>query len=296
MWTISGDRSSEIRSRPPQIAMSGTDRRAGGHDSVGRRVIAMDVPPRADDGTVAPGVDPRPLGGQAPPAGPLPQPLHRLAGRHRHRHDVRRGLDQRDVQQGRQPAARPDLGAGPVAVLRAAAGPGRARTCAMYIFQIVSRSCGPGRSRKKTPSNRSARASSGGSFEMSLAEADDEHVGLVVAEPGQQRAEHPGGDAAVARCRADAAERLLDLVDHDDARRHRVDDPQGLADVRSRSDRPASPSSEPTSSIKVGRPVSLPSAFATRRFSRTPAARAGARRGAGHRPAAPAAGRGCRTT
>src|SRR6185295_12229363 len=39
----------------------------------------------------------------------------------------------------------------------------------MYIFQIDSRSAGPGRSKKKIPSNRSARENSGGILLTSLA-------------------------------------------------------------------------------------------------------------------------------
>ena len=83
-------RSADVR-RVPRIACQ-VDRKGSMAvlASVGGRIVAVDVPPRADDGPVAPRVDPRPLGRQAPPAGPLPQPLHRLAGRHGHRHDARR--------------------------------------------------------------------------------------------------------------------------------------------------------------------------------------------------------------
>ena len=63
------------------------------------------------------GVKPSTVGRQAAAGGPVPKPLDRLAGRHRHRDDVPGGVDQRDVEQGRQPAARLDLGTRPVAVL-----------------------------------------------------------------------------------------------------------------------------------------------------------------------------------
>ena len=128
------------------------------------------VPSGLPDLARDPRVDAGPVGRQAPAGGPVPQPLDRLAGRDGHRHDVRRGLDQRDVEQRRQAAAGPDLRAGQVAVAAAAAGRDRARTSPGTAARSAPSPATPGRSRKKIASNRSARVNSGGSFETSLAE------------------------------------------------------------------------------------------------------------------------------
>src|SRR5262249_21740072 len=56
-------------------------------------------------------------GAQAAAAGPRTQPLDLLGGCDRDGHDVVGGLDQRDVEQGGQPAARLDLGPGPGGVV-----------------------------------------------------------------------------------------------------------------------------------------------------------------------------------
>ena len=73
--------------------------------SVGRRVAAPDAAAGPLGPRAAAGVDAGAVGRQAAPAGPAPQPLDRLARRDRHRHDVLRRVDQRDVQQRRQAAA-----------------------------------------------------------------------------------------------------------------------------------------------------------------------------------------------
>ena len=55
----------------------------------------------------------------------------------------------------------------------------------------------------------------------------------MIVEPGEERAEEAGGDAGVRlSAGGHAAERLFAFVDHDDGGSHRVDDPQGRADVR----------------------------------------------------------------
>ena len=122
---------------------------------------------------------------------------------------------------------------------------------------------------------------------MSLAVHDDEDVALVVVEPGQQRAEQPGRDARVGLAAGgDAGQRLLDLVDNDDARGHRVDEPQRLADVAASVWPTSEPISAPTSSTSVGRPVSLPSALANCDLPDAGDAQSRSRRGAGRRAAA----------
>ena len=64
------------------------------------------------------GVDPRLFSRQAPAAGPTAQMLDGFGGGNRHGHDVLRGLDERNVEQGRQAAASSYFGAGPGTVFR----------------------------------------------------------------------------------------------------------------------------------------------------------------------------------
>src|SRR5436305_13852730 len=64
------------------------------------------------------GIDARSIGRQNPAAGPGSQPLDRLTGRDGHGHDVGTGLDEREVEQGREATARADLGTGEITVLR----------------------------------------------------------------------------------------------------------------------------------------------------------------------------------
>jgi hypothetical protein len=56
--------------------------------------------------------------GQAPAGCPLPQALDLVARRDSHRDHDLRGLNERDIQERRQPAATLDLGPGPVGVIR----------------------------------------------------------------------------------------------------------------------------------------------------------------------------------
>ena len=182
------------RSRSVRIA-TGVGRPPG---SVGRRV-ARGRCGRAWCGVRAPGVEAGPVGRQAPPGGPgrsrsTDSPAVTATG------TMFRGrLDQRDVEQGRQPAARPDLGGRPVAVLRAGAGPGRGRTAARYIRQIASFSAGPGRSRKNVRVEPLAPRELRREPRDVVGRADHERVARPVVEPGQQRPEEPGRDARVAR-------------------------------------------------------------------------------------------------
>ena len=100
-------------------------------------------------------------------------------------------------------------------------------------------------------------------------------------QPGQEGPEQPGTDPAVGLAAGlDPGQRLLDLVDEEDRRGHRISDPERLADVRSPSGRRGEPIRAPTSMTRVGRPVSLPSALAKADFpvpgtprSRTPRGR-----------------------
>ena len=69
----------------------------------------------------------------------------------------------------------------------------------MYIRQIACFSAGPGRSRKNVASNRSARANSGGSREMSLAvQTTNESLVRSLSQPNKvpnSRAETPESPA-----------------------------------------------------------------------------------------------------
>ena len=59
-----------------------------------------------------PRVDARPIRRQAPTGGPLPQALDLVARSDSHRDDVLGGLNERHIEQGREPTARLDLGTG----------------------------------------------------------------------------------------------------------------------------------------------------------------------------------------
>jgi len=62
-------------------------------------------------------IDPRPIRRQAPTGGPLAKALDLVARSDSHGYDILRSLNQRHVQERRQPAARLDLGSGPVGVV-----------------------------------------------------------------------------------------------------------------------------------------------------------------------------------
>jgi len=64
------------------------------------------------------GIHSRPIRRQAPTGSPLPQALDLVASSDSHGHDVLRGLNERDIEQRSEPAARLDLGADPVGVIR----------------------------------------------------------------------------------------------------------------------------------------------------------------------------------
>ena len=63
-------------------------------------------------------IDARVVRGQAPSAGPLPQPLDRLARGRRDRHDVLRGLRERHIQKRRETATRANLSTRPAGIAR----------------------------------------------------------------------------------------------------------------------------------------------------------------------------------
>ena len=240
-----------------------------------------------------PRVDAGPVRRQAATGGPGSQPSRPPRRPSRPRGRCSPPPRQRDVEQRRQPAARLDLGRRPVAVLRGATRAGSRPYLSRYIRQIARFSCGPGRSRKNVASNRSARANSGGSREMSLAVQTTNDVARPVVQPGQQRAEQPGRDARVARRPPDdAGQGLLDLVDHHHARRHRVDQPQRLADVGLGLARRASPAAPRRRGPASAGPSRCP-APCRRRSCPSPAARAGARPGPG-RPLGSAGPQGAR--
>ena len=124
-----------------------------------------------------------------------------------------------------------------------------------------------------------------------VAGADEEGVGLVVVEPGQQRrrrAAPPTPESPTGR-RTAPARRLLDLVDEDDAGGHRVDRPQRLADVALGLARRASPSGRRRRGRASAGPSRCPAPWRTRSCpcpatpsrstprARTPAGRPGRR-------------------
>ena len=89
---------------------------------------------------------------------------------------------------------------------------------------------GPGKSTKKISSNRPLRINSGGSWVRLFAVAIRKIGCAMVLHPRQQRAEHPLRQSAVGRVAAGRGERLFDLVDPQDDRRHRLGLLQGLAE------------------------------------------------------------------
>jgi hypothetical protein len=60
--------------------------------------------------------------------------------------------------------------------------------------------------------------------------SDEEHIGLALSEPGEQCAEQPRRDAAVALA-IDAGQPFFQLIAEEDARRHGVGDAKSLANV-----------------------------------------------------------------
>src|SRR5262245_51394780 len=81
------------------------------------RWIARDVAPRLGlGGLIGSAVNAGLVGCEAPPTGPAPQPLDRLGRRHGDWHDVLGRLHKRQIEERRQSAAGPDLGAGPVVI------------------------------------------------------------------------------------------------------------------------------------------------------------------------------------
>src|SRR5271166_5886140 len=88
----------------------------GGGSSVKRRVASSEILTRFADAFGYARIDPRAVRRQAPARGPVPQAFDGLTGGHGHRHDVRGRLDERHVEQAREPAAGPDLGPGEIPV------------------------------------------------------------------------------------------------------------------------------------------------------------------------------------
>ena len=77
-------------------------------------------PPPPTTHPFRPRIKARPVRREAPTGSPLPQALDLVPRSHGHGHDVLRGLDERHVEQRREPTARLDLGTGPLGVV----GPG----------------------------------------------------------------------------------------------------------------------------------------------------------------------------
>ena len=125
--------------------------------------------------------------------------------------------------------------------------------------------------------------------------ADDEDVGLVVVQPREQVPEEPGGDPGVAPAAAGGAgQRLLDLVDHQDAGGHGVGQRQGPADVGLRlADERAHQGADVEHQRRpAGLDAERPAEGALAGAGRRPS---GARRGAGRPRPGRAAGPGRRT-
>ncbi len=184
--------------------------------SVGKR-IGPDLPPpfRA---CLTVGVDPRPVGIQAAPAGPVAQPIHRLGGGDRHGHDVVGRLGQRHIQQRRQTAATADLRSRPVLGLGLGLiGLKIEQVQADLPDRVLLR--GTGQIQEEHPVKPLGPRKFRWQLADVIARADDKHIRATVVQPGQERAEQPGRDTAVGRPRvAHPAERLFNLVDHQDAR------------------------------------------------------------------------------
>ena len=201
-------------------------------------------------------------GRQAAAAGPGPQPLHLLGGGDGHRHDVVRRLRQRHVQQRRQPAARLDLGPGPGGVVGPGLAVGDAELPAVQLPDGVLLLAASGRSRKNTPSKRSARANSGGSLLMSLAVPTKNTSRLVVATArsaacrtaGWRRRCRPGRRRPPGAFSSSSTNRTHGLMASAICSAWRT--------FASRRPDQAARTAHPTSSSSVGRPVSLPSALA----------------------------------
>ena len=207
------------------------------------------------------GVEAGAVGRQAAAGGPGPQPLDRLAGRHGDRDDVLRRLDQRDVEQRRQPAARLDLGAASSRGPGGRGWPGSRPYLSRYIRQIACFSAGPGQveeERGVEPLGRGElRREPGDVVGWCRRRTSRSSRSLSQRE---QRAEEPGRDARVAR-RPDEPASAFSTSS--------TITTQGAIASTSRSawrtfasDWPTSePSSVPTSRTSVGRPVSPPRAL-----------------------------------
>jgi len=86
-----------------------------------------------------PRVNPRPIRRQAPTGGPLAESLDLVPRSDSHGYYVLGGLNERHVQERRQPAARLDLSPGPVGVIWPRAGRGRHGTLGRPSFAVRGR-------------------------------------------------------------------------------------------------------------------------------------------------------------
>ena len=91
-----------------------------------------------------------------------------------------------------------------------------------WMRRIASRSAASGRSTKKISSKRPLRSSSGGSAERSLAVATTKTSVALLLQPRQKRAEQAPAEPAVGVAVAARRHALLDLVDPQDDRCHRL--------------------------------------------------------------------------
>src|ERR1700722_2666248 len=143
-------------------------------------------------------------------AGPGAELLHRLRRRDRDRHDMLGGLMQGDIQQRRKPAARANLRAGPRSVVRTGLLIGDAEFGAIH---------GPDKITLGRRGNVEEKdcVEAFGACELwwksrdIVCGPDEEHVGFMLGQPRQQRAEEPSGHAAVTLA-ADAGKTLIELI------------------------------------------------------------------------------------
>ena len=172
-----------------------------------------------------------PIRRQAPAGRPLPERLNLVPRSDSHGHDVLGGLNERHVEQGREPTARLDLSPGPLGVI----GPGLPGIEA--VVQLVD---APDPvllfTARQVHEEHTVEALGPGELRRQLrgvvAGADEKDVTLVVIEPSEQRAEHASGDAGV--CLAGTrspGESLLDFVTEEHAGRHRIGQPKRLPDI-----------------------------------------------------------------
>ncbi len=172
-------------------------------------------------------VDTRFVRGEAPPTRPGPQTLYRFGGGHSNRHHVLSGFNERNAQQRGEPAARFDLGSRPLLIV----GPGlirfQTKPSEVHLPDDVF-FLSPRQIEEKRPIQPFASEELGREFGDIIARQNEKRIrAATVTHPGQQAAEHSGGNSAIVCPGPDSGQGLFDLVDQHDGTAHRVDGGQG---------------------------------------------------------------------